>query len=91
MRGEAGTIRSTKRHADHPQGLYTMKFPKQLFGGVLIGLALGIQVGAVLVAGKKEVSYTQLAGVGVILAIVGVATARADSPWRLHGGDSPKS
>jgi hypothetical protein len=86
-----GTIRSTKRHDYHPPGSYTMRFPKQFFGGVLVGLAFGILLGAALVEGKKDVNYSQLGGVGAILAIVGVATARAGSPWRLHGGDSPRS
>jgi hypothetical protein len=66
-----------------------MRFPKQFLGGVLVGLAFGILCGAALVEGKKEVNYTQLAGVGTILAIVGVATARAASPWRLHGRAHP--
>lgn len=67
-----------------------MTFPKQFFGGVLLGLAFGILLGAALVERQKEVNYTKLAGVGILLAITGVATARAASPWRLHGG-SPKS
>jgi hypothetical protein len=66
-----------------------MRFPKQFLGGVLVGLAFGILLGAALVEGKKEVNYTKLAGVGAILAIVGVATARAASPWRLHGQAHP--
>jgi hypothetical protein len=57
-----------------------MRFPKQFFGGVLVGLAFGILLGASLAEGKKDVNYTQLAGVGIMLAIVGVATARAGSP-----------
>jgi hypothetical protein len=66
-----------------------MRFPKQFVGGVLVGLAFGILWGTAMVEGKKEVNYTQLAGVGAILAIVGVATARAASPWRLHGRPHP--
>ena len=38
-RGAAGTIPSTKRPDYHPRGSYTMRFPKQFFGGVLVGLA----------------------------------------------------
>lgn len=57
-----------------------MKFPKQFFGGALVGLAFGIMLGAALVDGKKEVNYTSMAGVGMLLAITGVATARAGSP-----------
>ena len=70
-------------------GLYTMRFPKQFVGGVLVGPAFGIVSGAALVEGEKEVNYTKLASVGTILAIVGVATARAASPWRLHGRAHP--
>jgi hypothetical protein len=76
----AGTIRSTKLHDDNPQGSFTMKFPKQFFGGVLVGLAFGILFGAALVEGKKEVNYTSMAGVGSLLAIAGVAMARAGAP-----------
>ena len=80
LRSAAGTIRSTKRHDYHPQGSYTMRFPKQFFGGVLVGLAFGILLGAALVEGEKEVNYSKLAGVGTLLAIAGVAIARAGSP-----------
>jgi hypothetical protein len=62
-----------------------MRFPKQFLGGVLVGLAFGILCGAALVEGETKVNYTKLAGVGILLAIVGVATARAGSPWRLYG------
>ena len=54
-----------------------MRFPKVFIGGLLVGLAFGILLGAALVEGKTEVSYTKLAGVGSILAIIGVASARA--------------
>jgi hypothetical protein len=37
-------------------------------------------IGAALAEGKKEVNYTSMAGVGIILVITGVATARAGSP-----------
>jgi hypothetical protein len=57
-----------------------MRFPKQFFGGVLVGLAFGIMLGAALAEGKKEVNYTSIAGVGSLLAIAGVAMARAGSP-----------
>jgi hypothetical protein len=57
-----------------------MRFPKQFFGGVLVGLAFGIMLGAALAEGKKEVNYTSMAGVGSLLAIAGVAMARAGSP-----------
>lgn len=66
-----------------------MSFPKQFLGGFLVGLAFGILLGAALADGKKEVNYTSIAGVGSILAIVGVTTARASSPWRLHGPARP--
>jgi len=33
-----------------------------------------------LVEGKKEVNYTSIAGVGMLLAIAGVSMARAGSP-----------
>jgi hypothetical protein len=56
-----------------------MRFPKQFFGGILVGLAFGILLGAALVEGKKEVNYTSIAGVGSLLAIAGVAMARAGS------------
>jgi hypothetical protein len=57
-----------------------MRFPKQFFGGVLVGLAFGVMLGATMVEGEKEVNYTKLAGVGSLLAIAGVAIARAGSP-----------
>jgi hypothetical protein len=57
-----------------------MRFPKQFFGGALLGLAFGIMIGASLAEGRKEVNYTGLAGVGSLLAIAGVAIARAGSP-----------
>jgi hypothetical protein len=57
-----------------------MRFPKQFFGGVLVGLAFGILLGAALAEREKEVNYTKLAGVGILLTITGVATARAGSP-----------
>ena len=57
-----------------------MKFPNQFVGGALVGLAFGILLGAAVVEGKKEVQYSQLGGVGAILAIAGMATARAGSP-----------
>jgi hypothetical protein len=56
-----------------------MKFPKQFLGGILFGLAFGIILGAALAEGKKEVNYTSMAGVGIILVIAGVAMARAGS------------
>ena len=57
-----------------------MRFPKQFVGGVLVGLAFGILLGAALVEREKEVNYPKLAGVGALLAIGGVAIARAGSP-----------
>jgi hypothetical protein len=57
-----------------------MRFTKQFFGGILVGLAFGILLGAALVEGKKEVNYTSIAGVGSLLALAGVAMARAGSP-----------
>ena len=56
-----------------------MTFPKQFVGGSLFGLALGMIIGAGLAEGKKEVNYTSMAGVGVILAIAGVSMARTGS------------
>jgi hypothetical protein len=53
---------------------------KQFIGGILVGLAFGILIGAALVEGEKEVNYTRLAGVGALLAIAGVGIARAGSP-----------
>ena len=57
-----------------------MRFSKQFFGGILVGLAFGMFAGAALAEGKKEVNYTSMAGVGMILAITGVAAARVGSP-----------
>jgi hypothetical protein len=57
-----------------------MRFPKQFFGGILVGLAFGLLLGAALVEGKKDVNYTQIAGVGIMLVTVGAVTARAGSP-----------
>jgi hypothetical protein len=48
----------------------------QFAGGILVGLAFGILLGAYMVEGEKEVNYTKLAGIGAILAVVGVAIAR---------------
>ena len=56
-----------------------MWFTKQFFGGVLFGLAFGMFIGAALAEGKKEVNYTSMAGVGIMLVIAGVAAARAGS------------
>jgi hypothetical protein len=49
-----------------------MGFATQFLGGVLVGLAFGIILGAYLVEGKKEVNYISIAGVGMLLAIAGV-------------------
>ena len=57
-----------------------MRFPKQFLGGVLVGLAFGILIGAALAEGKKEVNYTSIAGVGSMLALAGVLIARGRSP-----------
>ena len=57
-----------------------MGFATQFLGGVLVGLAFGIILGAYLVEGKKEVNYTSIAGVGSMLAIAGVLIARGRSP-----------
>lgn len=57
-----------------------MRSPKQFIGGILVGLAFGIMLGAALVEGKKKVNYTSMAGVCMLLAITGVAAARAASP-----------
>jgi hypothetical protein len=62
-----------------PGGSFKMKFPRQFVGGILFGLAFGMFIGAALAEGKKEVNYTSMAGVGIILVITGVATARAGS------------
>jgi len=61
-------------------GSYAMRFSKQFFGGIIVGLALGMFVGSALADGKKEVNYTSLAGVGMLLVIAGVAMARAGPP-----------
>ena len=57
-----------------------MWFTKQFVGGILFGVAFGMFIGAALGQGKKEVNYTSMAGVGIILGVTGVATARAGSP-----------
>jgi hypothetical protein len=57
-----------------------MSFPKSFFGGVLFGLAFGMMIGAYLAEGKQTVNYTSMAGVGSLLALAGVAIARAGSP-----------
>jgi hypothetical protein len=57
-----------------------MRFPKQFLGGILVGLAFGILIGAALVEREKEVNHTKLAGIGALLAIAGVTIARAGSP-----------
>jgi hypothetical protein len=57
-----------------------MWFTKQFVGGVLFGLAFGMFIGAALAEGKKEVNYTSMAGVGIILVIAGAATVRRGSP-----------
>jgi hypothetical protein len=78
----ARRIRSVRQNGTTTirKGSYTMKFPKQFIGGVLFGLAFGMLLGASLAEGKKEVNYTSMAGVGSLLAIAGVAMARAGSP-----------
>ncbi len=53
-----------------------MTFPRQFVGGILVGLAFGILLGAALADGKKDVNYTSMAGVGSLLALAGVLTAR---------------
>jgi F0F1-type ATP synthase assembly protein I len=69
------------RHDDHWQDSHTMRISKQFFGGVLVGLAIGMLLGAALVEGQKKVNYTKIAGVGVILVtIAGVVIARAGPP-----------
>jgi len=57
-----------------------MMFSRQFFGGILVGLAFGILLGAGLAEGKKEVNYTSMAGVGSLLALAGALIARAGSP-----------
>jgi hypothetical protein len=57
-----------------------MRFPKQFMGGVFVGVAFGILLGAYLAEGKKEVIYTSMAGVGVLLTVAGVSMARTGSP-----------
>jgi hypothetical protein len=61
-----------------------MRSPKQFIGGVLVGLAFGILLGAALVEEKKEINYTSMAGVGMLLAMAGVMMARRPS----RGGDA---
>jgi hypothetical protein len=53
-----------------------MRFAKVFIGGIFVGLAFGMLIGAALAEGEQHVSYTKIAGVGTILAIIGVATAR---------------
>jgi len=57
-----------------------MRFPKQFFGGVLVGLAFGMLLGGALVDRQKKFNSTPMAGVGAMLALVGVAIARSGSP-----------
>jgi hypothetical protein len=80
LRSAAGTIGSTKRHGYHPEGSCSMRFTRQFFGGIVVGLALGMFLGAALAEGKKEVNYTSMAGVGGLLIVAGVAMARSGSP-----------
>jgi hypothetical protein len=61
-----------------------MRFTKQFFGGVLVGLAFGIMLGAALAEGKQKVNYTSMAGVGILLVIAGAAMARAGSSKSLN-------
>jgi len=68
------------RHDYHPQGPYIMSFPRQFFGGILVGLGLGMLIGAALAEGQQQVNYTSMAGVGSLLAVAGVAMARWGSP-----------
>jgi hypothetical protein len=49
---------------------------KQVFGGVLVGVAFGMQIGLALAASNYG-DTTKCAGVGVILTIIGAALA-----WR---------
>jgi hypothetical protein len=56
-----------------------VKFTRQFFGGVLFGLAFGLMLGAALAYGKKQVNYTSIAGVGILLVIAGAAMARSGS------------
>jgi hypothetical protein len=57
-----------------------MRFSKQFLGGILVGLAFGMPLGAAWAERSNAVNYTAMAGVGIILAIVGVAAARQGSP-----------
>jgi hypothetical protein len=57
-----------------------MRFARVFIGGIFVGLALGMLLGASLAAGEQNVNSTKFAGVGIILAIIGVATARTASP-----------
>jgi hypothetical protein len=49
----------------------------QFFGGVLVGAAFGIMVGAAIGPGSPEKVSTSTAGFCTILAIAGVAAARS--------------
>lgn len=53
-----------------------MRFTRQFFGGVMIGLALGLMLGAAVADGRKEVNYTSIAGVGILLIIPGAVMLR---------------
>ena len=57
-----------------------MRFARVFIGGIFVGLAFGMLWGAGLSEGVQNVNYTRLAGVGTILAIIGVATARKGLP-----------
>jgi hypothetical protein len=56
-----------------------MRFARVFIGGIFVGLAFGMLLGAGLVQGEQNVNSTKFAGVGIILAIIGVATARTAS------------
>ena len=57
-----------------------MKLTLQFFGGILVGLAFGMLIGAAIAEKQKVVNYSSMAGVGVMLAIVGMVAAQRGSP-----------
>ena len=59
-------------------GGFRLARSRPVVAGILFGLAFGMFLGAAL-AENKRANSTSMAGVGVILAVTGVAAARAGS------------
>jgi hypothetical protein len=54
-----------------------MGLTRQFAGGVLVGLAFGLMIGAWLSSGQGAANTGSMAGVGIMLAIIGVIGARS--------------